>query len=266
MMFFGKWGCLLAGLFNRFRKSAAEHVVPRVPDGQRIYCIGDIHGCIDLLLSLNEMIRADAAGYGGKKTSVYLGDYIDRGEASRQVIDLLLSRPLMGFEEIFLLGNHEQIMLDFMEYPDATAAWLSVGGREVLNSYGIPLAHIPTAQDARVLAGQLKDSLPESHREFLQNCRHSWQCGSYYFVHAGIRPGLALDEQLPEDQTWIRDEFLHSNRNHGAVIVHGHTVCPQPEVRPNRIGIDTGSFESGILTCLVLEGGQQRFLQTGKRP
>lgn len=256
----------MAGLFNRLRKPAIADVAPDIPAGQRVYCIGDIHGRADLLAQLHAMILRDAAGYGGTKTVVYLGDYVDRGEQSRQVLETLLSQPLPDFDAVYLLGNHEQAMLDFMVRPEVTASWLSFGGRETLYSYGVHLAHIPALRELAALAGQLERNLPASHRAFLLNCTESWRCGSYYFVHAGIRPGVALEEQTLEDQLWIRDVFLYSNANHGVIVVHGHTIAQQPEQRPNRIGIDTGAFASGILTCLVLEADQQRLLQTGAVP
>jgi len=261
-----KWRSPLAGLFNRLRKPAEATVAPQIPDGQRVYCIGDIHGRADLLVQLHEMILTDAEGYSGTKTIVYLGDYVDRGEGSRQVIENLLSQPLPDFEVIHLLGNHEQAMLDFMQRPEATASWLSFGGRETLYSYGVALVHIPTMRDVPKLADQLDHKLPDAHRTFLNNCIESWRCGAYYFVHAGIRPGVPLDQQTLEDQLWIREEFLDSNANHGFIIIHGHSITPQVEQLPNRIGIDTGAYASGILTCLILEADQQRLLQTGLIP
>ncbi len=258
-----KWRRPLAGLFNRLRKPADAIVAPKIPDGQRVYCIGDIHGRADLLAQLHKMILSDAAGYRGAKTILYLGDYIDRGEESRQVIETLLSQPLPDWAAVHLLGNHEHAMLDFMQHPEAAAGWLSFGGRETLLSYGIVLTHIPTVLDLPMLAGQLVRKLPDSHLAFLHNCTESWRCGSYYFVHAGIRPGVALDQQTREDQLWIREEFLYSNANHGVIVVHGHSISEQVEQLPNRIGIDTGAFATGVLTCLVLEADQSRLLQTG---
>ena len=253
---------MISRLLTIFRKSPEQSITPHIPDKQRIYCIGDIHGCADLLQQIHEKILIDVASYSGIKTIVYLGDYIDRGEQSRQVIELLVTDPLADFESVYLMGNHEQAMLSFIEFPEASAAWISFGGREALNSYGIPLAHIPGKLEISELAKSLDNKLPETHREFLQSCKNSWQCGSYYFVHAGIEPGVALDKQLLEDQLWIREEFLESKNNHGAIIVHGHSITPEPQLLPNRIGIDTGAFKTGVLTCLVLEGEEQRFLQT----
>ena len=249
-----------------FRKTQKPHVLPHVPENQRIYCIGDIHGRADLLTRLHEKIQIDAELYKGQKTIVYLGDYVDRGEQSRQVIDILLSNPLKDFEAIYIKGNHEQAMLDFIEYPGAAAAWLSFGGREALNSYGIPLAYIPSMNEVGNIAQKLDEKLPDAHREFMTNALLSWQCGSYYFVHAGIRPGVPLDQQSPEDMLWIRDDFLGSTLSHGTIVVHGHSISMLPEFLPNRIGIDTGAFSTGVLTCLILEGEEQRLLQTGETP
>jgi len=256
---------MLSNIIKKFQKPKQLHVVPHVPRDRRIYCIGDIHGRADLLDQLHKIIQSDAKNHKGKNIIVYVGDYIDRGEQSCQVIDILLSHPLKDFDHVFLRGNHERAMLDFIDYPGAAAAWLTFGGKEALNSYGIPLAHIPSMQHVGELAKKLDETLPDTHRHFLlETCMDSWQCGSYYFVHAGIRPGVPLEEQTQEDKLWIRDEFLGSTISHGAIVVHGHSITQIPEILPNRIGIDTGAYATGVLTCLVLEGKEQRLLQTGK--
>ena len=260
-----RWRLHLPGLLELFRRDKAPPVDPWVPDGRRVYAIGDVHGQAHLLREIHRKILTDAAGYEGKIVVLYLGDYIDRGEQSRQVIELLLEDPLSEFDSIYLLGNHEQALLDFLEDPLQTAAWLAVGGRETLMSYGVPIAHIPNRQELPELSRQLSLNLPDAHRAFMQSCDLSWQCGSYYFAHAGIRPGVPLYRQRKEDLLWIRDGFLSSNRNHEAIIVHGHSVYDEPQFMPNRISIDTGAYDSGVLTCLVLEGAGQRLLQTGKK-
>jgi serine/threonine protein phosphatase 1 len=229
-----------------------------------MYCIGDIHGRADLLAELHCMIKADAKGFDGLLQVLYLGDYVDRGEASREVIDLLLEQPLDGFERIFLLGNHEQVMLDFLVDSRAMASWLNFGGVSTLQSYGVKTGLIPMLKDVATLRDGLDRQLPDNHRQFLEACAPCYAQGSYYFVHAGIRPGIALDKQELEDQLWIREEFTHSRENHGAIIVHGHSISENVEFLPNRIGIDTGAYYSGVLTALVLEGGEQRLLQTGQ--
>ncbi|MGA9575903.1 MAG: metallophosphoesterase family protein [Lysobacterales bacterium] len=256
---------MLKNIVRKFRRPPKPQVIPFVPKNRRIYCIGDIHGRADLLKKLHKKIQADAKNHKGRNTMVYLGDYVDRGEQSRQVIDILLAQTLEGFDAVFLRGNHERAMLDFIDFPGAGAAWLTFGGREALKSYGIRLASISKMQQLGELAQQLDDALPAKHRDFLtKTCKDSWRCGSYYFVHAGIRPGVPLDKQTQEDKLWIRDEFLGSTVNHGYIVVHGHSITYEPEMLPNRIGIDTGAYDTGILTCLVLQGNEQRLLQTGK--
>lgn len=255
-------------LLDKIRRGQAEaaergRAAPAYPPGARMYCIGDIHGRADLLRELHGLILEDVAGYEGECHVLYLGDYIDRGAQSRQVIDLLLDEPLPGFRSIFLKGNHEQAMLDFMVHPENVAGWLGFGGRETLASYGINASFFPLMKELPDLASSLAAHLPPAHLAFLQDGLDSWRAGDYYFVHAGVRPGVPLGEQQVEDQLWIRNEFLHSTENHGAVVVHGHTIVDAPELLPNRIGIDTGAFNSGILTALVLEGESQRLLQTG---
>lgn len=254
----------MIGLFRKKKHAPAPggETGPRGPDNTRLYAIGDIHGRADLLIEMHEMIRADVAGFDGRKQVVYLGDYIDRGLQSKQVVEMLLEPQLPGFDTVFLKGNHEQALLDFLDYPEATAGWLSFGGRETLLSYGINVTFMPLMKDMQQLATELAERLPDAHRDFLEDALLSFRAGDYYFVHAGIRPGVPLEDQHFEDQLWIRDEFIDSEEDHGAVIVHGHTITPEPELHRNRIGLDTGAFHSGVLTCLVIDGAEQRLLQT----
>jgi serine/threonine protein phosphatase 1 len=241
-------------------------VRPAVPLGQRIYCVGDIHGQLDLLKQLHEHILEDASSFTGEKTLVYLGDYIDRGEHSREVIELLLASPPDGFRPVYLLGNHEQTLLDFLQHPRAVAAWLTYGGRATLRSYGVASALEPSRLALEDARDELEMRLPQEHLEFYQQLVPMHIAGSYCFVHAGIRPGIPLQEQRNEDLLWIREDFTESHAIHEHIVVHGHTITPEVEWRPNRIGIDTGAFISGVLTCLVLEGAEQRLIQTsGKR-
>lgn len=242
---------------------ASEPVKPFLPENQRIYCIGDIHGRLDLLQALHRLIVADSAAYDGSKTIVYLGDYIDRGENSKGVIDLLLQSTLDGFTSIHLMGNHEQTMLDFMQHPRAVAAWLTYGGRAALHSYGVQVRGDPVREALDEIRDNLGRRLPRSHLEFLHGLSLMHIAGSYLFVHAGIRPGVPLQEQRNQDLLWIRDDFTESTVIHEHIVVHGHSITAEVDWRPNRIGIDTGAFQSGILTCLVLEGSEQRLLQTG---
>jgi len=241
-------------------------VTPFLAEGERIYCVGDIHGRLDLLRQLHERIRQDAAGYGGRCRLLYLGDYIDRGMQSREVVELLLQPPPIEAECIFLRGNHEQTLLDFLDDSAVGPGWLAFGGQETLFSYGVAVARLPTSRDDfEALRHGLAAALPETHREFLLDTRRCYEAGSYFFVHAGIRPGVPIVNQDLDDFLWIRSAFIDSRRNHGRIVVHGHTVEDRPALLPNRIGIDTGAYASGVLTALVLEGTQQRLLMTGGR-
>ena len=178
---------------------------------------------------------------------------------------MLLQSPLEGFETVFLLGNHEYALLSFIDDPISFRGWLGWGGRETLHSYGIECGLNLTSDVLGQLADELRTVLPRDHVAFLEDAELSHQAGSYYFVHAGVRPGVALDEQRFEDQLWINEPFISSDRDHGAVVVHGHTISEEVTYKHNRIGLDTGAYYSGVLSCLVLEGESRRLVQTGGR-
>jgi len=238
-------------------------VEPRVPEGNRLYVIGDIHGRIDLLQQIHNKIQQDAANYPGSKHLIYLGDYIDRGDHSKDVIDLLLEQPLPGFEAIYLRGNHEQPMLDFLQAAEVGHSWFNYGGLATLVSYNVKYNKIPTRKnDFEDIQINLKERVPHAHINFLEKTEFSHTTGNYYFVHAGIKPKVALKYQLPEDQLWVREDFVSYNKPHEKIIVHGHTITDEPDLQTNRIGIDTGAYITGKLTCLVLENTTQRILQT----
>lgn len=250
-------------LFNSERR--AQPVPAQAPAGRQIYVVGDIHGRADLLRQMRGMILADATAHRNRQpVVVYLGDYVDRGLESRQVLDLLLEEPLPGFEEIRLLGNHEQAMLDFLEDPGIGPAWLYYGGAATLYSYGINAQARPPEGGERFahLSVELARVLPPRHLQLLRRLKLHHVEGDYLFVHAGIRPGVPIERQQREDLLYIRDEFLNFSDSHGRIVVHGHTITAEPDVRANRIGIDTGAFATGRLTCLVLDGAERRFLQT----
>lgn len=255
---------MLGGLFGKQPVTAGRRE-PAVPPGRRVYAIGDIHGRLDLLRQLHALILADraAAAPVDRDVLVYVGDYIDRGPESRQTIDYLAGDPLPDFAVVALLGNHDQTLLAFLDDEGVGPTWSSYGGDATLLSYGVrarpDLLGIERYRDMRE---QLAAAIPASHLAFLRGLALSCVAGDYAFVHAGVRPGVPLEAQRPDDLLWMREEFLSSDRDHGRVIVHGHTPSAAPVVRANRIGIDTGAFASGALTCLVLEGASRRFLST----
>jgi len=250
-------------LGHLFRRSAPPVGSPRAPDDMRIYAIGDIHGCHDRLRRLHAAIEADAATAPARRRLVYLGDYVDRGPESRAVIETLLQPAPTGFERIFLKGNHEDFMLQVLDDKSVFLPWLTNGGDATCRSYGIEPTAPPEGCDDLLgwLRQALVAALPASHRRFLADLALHHVAGDYYFCHAGVRPGVALEAQGPEDLMWIREPFLSAKASHGKVVVHGHTPVSEPERRANRIGIDTGACYGGRLTALVLEGHAQRFLQ-----
>ncbi|CCQ72879.1 metallophosphoesterase family protein [Magnetospira sp. QH-2] len=255
---------VLKDLFNRFMSSATPAgKAPRVPDGTRVYAVGDIHGRSDLLLRLHGLIEEDLRA-GGMERSVliYLGDYVDRGFDSRGVLDLLLTPPPTT-EVVYLKGNHEAMFLEFVENGEYGPPWFQYGGRETAESYGQALSpEAPMSDRFAILAENLRAVVPKEHLEFLHQLSPSHWLGDYFFAHAGVRPGVPLEEQQEHDLLWIRDPFLSGRGDFGAVVVHGHSITPEPDRRRNRIGIDTGAYGSNRLTCLVLDGDQQRFLNT----
>jgi len=251
-------------LLNRSAEACPPRRVARVPAGQRLYAIGDVHGRRDLLERLLDMVVEDAAARPGiQGTIVFLGDYVDRGPDSAGVIDLLCGPPPPGFGWIFLRGNHEAAMLRFLSDPQVGMDWLEFGGDTTLRSYGVdPPAGARRRGLLPAASRALASRLPPAHLSFLRTLRLSLRVGDYLFAHAGIRPGIALEAQREDDLLWIRDDFLRSTADHGVVVVHGHTITSAVETRPNRIGIDTGACYSGRLSCLVLEGETRRILQT----
>jgi serine/threonine protein phosphatase 1 len=252
-------------MFSRLFGAAPRRAA--VPAGARVYAIGDIHGRADLLREMHGLIHADAAAHPAeRRVVVYLGDYVDRGDESRQVIDLLLDEPLDGFESVYLLGNHERTMLDFLHDISVAQSWFLYGGIETLASYGVRLDRRMPSEAACYTQAQLdlRRTLPPRQLAFLHALKLLHSEGDYLFAHAGIRPGVALDAQDERDVIWIRGEFLDSAADHGKIVVHGHTITDSPETRPNRIGIDTGAFASGRLTCLALQDEWRGFLSTNR--
>jgi serine/threonine protein phosphatase 1 len=230
-----------------------------------IYAIGDIHGRSDLLGRLHRLIRDHAAARPpGKRTLVHLGDFVDRGHDSKGVVEMAIAPDLPGFECFALLGNHDSMMRDFLGNPLlAGPGWMMNGARATLQSYGVRPPRTANDVDGMLAARDgLAEALPPTHWTFFEELRPYLLRPGYLFVHAGIRPGVPPDQQSVEDLIWIREEFLDSTKDHGVVVVHGHTITPAPEVRRNRIGIDTGAYYSGHLTALVLGDGETTFLST----
>jgi serine/threonine protein phosphatase 1 len=255
-------------VFGWLRKSkrtgtAARLVLPTLEAGLRIYAVGDIHGRLDLLDRLHQMILAHlAASPEAQSVIVYVGDYVDRGPASATVIDRLVEPGPVLPPAICLRGNHEEILLQFLTDPSVANAWKPLGGFETLQSYGVPAKLFIIDRDYEAARQVLAERIPPRHMAFLQRLAASHRIGPYFFAHAGIRPGVPLEQQSERDLVWIRDEFLSSVRDHGAVIVHGHTPSEAPEIRANRINIDTGAYATGRLTCAVLEGSGVSWLAT----
>lgn len=239
---------------------------PRAPDGHRAYAIGDVHGRLDLLEELLGEIERDRSERPTPKTLlVFLGDLIDRGPHSAQVIERLRTYSSGDARTVFLLGNHEEVVLRILEGDTSLIpSWLQFGGRECLQSYGADWRRIARETDDKALE-LIRSVIPEEHVGFIDSFIDTCRFGDYLFVHAGIRPGVAIDEQLQSDLRWIREPFLFDDTDHGCVVVHGHTIREEVEELPNRIGIDTGAYRTGVLTALVVEGDQRRYLQTGSR-
>ena len=228
----------------------------------RVYVIGDIHGRLDLLHEVIAKIELDMKRAPSSATfTVTLGDYIDRGPNSRGVIERLMHNPF-SMPYVPLRGNHEELFENFFENPSLGNQWRHLGGLETLHSYGVPVSLLMIGKGLREAAKLLREKVPETHLEFLSSLRTCASSGSYFLCHAGVRPGIPLDRQDPQDLLWIRQEFLNSKVDFGKRVVHGHTPTDRPEVLPNRINIDTGAYMTGRLTCLVLEGEQHRFLNS----
>jgi serine/threonine protein phosphatase 1 len=231
-----------------------------VPKGTRIYAIGDIHGRLDLLDSVLARIDLDVRAHPASNViRVFLGDYIDRGPDSKRVLDRLVNYCVTQ-STVCLMGNHEAFLREFLRNPDVFTVWRRCGGLDTLLSYGLAPRTETDTPDQRELASELDRILPANHREFLSSLKRYFICGDFFFVHAGVRPGICLTKQSEDDLLWIRDDFLLSEEDFGKVVVHGHTPVPEPDVRPNRINIDTGAYATGQLTCLVLESDKIRFI------
>jgi serine/threonine protein phosphatase 1 len=234
------------------------------PPLTRIYAVGDVHGRADLLRPMLQWIRqdSDARDDGVSVHLIFLGDLIDRGPQSAAVIDLLLAEQGNSFAQLHVVrGNHEQVLLDLLDGNVATVAdWLDFGGADTLHSYGVDPALY--WRDADAFLAALRAAVPASHVAFFRDTVDWVRLGDYLFVHAGIRPGVTIEQQTGDDLRWIRGDFLSSKVDHGAMVVHGHTVSARVDWQASRIGIDTGAYDSGRLTVLGLEGRRRWTLST----
>jgi serine/threonine protein phosphatase 1 len=228
----------------------------------RCYVIGDIHGRSDLLDRIvDEITRDIEKSPEPRSLTVTLGDYVDRGPDSYGVLDRLARNPFPT-DYIALKGNHEELFGNFLTEPAVCSHWRRLGGLETLHSYKVPVTALMIGKGFEAAAQALRQVLPEAHSAFLGRLKLSLTVGDYFLCHAGVRPGIPLENQRAQDLLWIRDEFRSSKAQFGKIVVHGHTPTPSPEVFANRINIDTGAFATGRLTCLVIEEGGLRFLST----
>jgi serine/threonine protein phosphatase 1 len=219
----------------------------RLPAGRRVYAVGDVHGCREKLVALHGLIAADLVSRPGRSAVlVHLGDYIDQGPDSAGVLDVLSVGPqVAGVQVVNLLGDHERMLLDALDGDRAAATdWLWAGGKEALASWGL---------DPSLPREAWEGALPAAHIAWLRSLVLTYREGSYLFVHAGIRPGVAVAQQSRDDLTTMRQPFLWSEQDHGFVVVHGHSSNPSVPLLDNRIGLDTGAGIGGRLTCAVLE-------------
>lgn len=231
-----------------------------IPEGHRLYVIGDIHGRADLLQRLLVRIKADISERAGiEAIYVFLGDYIDRGPASKEVIQTLVTLSEQQ-HVVCLRGNHEAFLLEFLTRPVLLQHWSRYGALPTLMSYGLRPPMQPGTDECAGIASSLQEAMPRAHLDFLRKLPVSMTFGDFFFVHAGIRPHVALNEQNEDDLLWIREEFLLHRSPFEKVIVHGHSPVLEPEVQTNRINIDTGAYATGRLTCLVIEANEIRFI------
>lgn len=235
-----------------------------IPDGQRVYAVGDIHGRLDLLNELIDGIEADDKMRGSAQTQIiFLGDLIDRGPDSAGVIDRLVDLAEARGNVRFILGNHEEVFLRSLDGDlESLRLFVRIGGRETMLSYGISERDYERTDYAELLA-LMQAHVPERHIAFLKGFEDRIEVGDYVFVHAGLRPGVAIEDQKRADMRWIRSSFLDSDAEFGKLVVHGHSISDEVIERPNRIGLDTGAFATGRLSALGLEGEERWFLAAG---
>lgn len=253
----------LAGLFG-LQAGASRERRARLrldSDGLAIYAIGDVHGCLDKLLALEEAIIADSVKLPGRKLIVMLGDYVDRGPVSAEVIDHLIAQPPAGFERICLAGNHEMLMLDYLEGRAALAEWMPMGGAATLASYGVDADRLRQVYSSpRQVDDMIRKAIPAAHLAFLKSLPVLVETQRFVFVHAGIRPELPLDEQADDDLVMIRSEFYRQAHLLRKYVVHGHTPIAEAKLEGRRVNIDTGACFGGPLTALRIWRNEGTYL------
>lgn len=249
-------------MIKRSPKQPAPQATPRGAAGKRVYAVGDVHGCHAALVDLVALIETDSSARPAKPSFlVFLGDIIDRGPASREVVECLRNFRSRHVQPVFIKGNHEDSLVRGLSgEPHLIRPWLEHGGYACAESYGLS-AHMLTGQTDEALEHMLLSAVPTSHVDFMREFADSVVFGDYFLVHAGVRPGVTLAAQSPRDMRWIREPFLGSDLNFGAVVVHGHSVSDSVVIRRNRIGLDTGAYLGGPLSCVRIEDDELEVLQ-----
>jgi serine/threonine protein phosphatase 1 len=249
---------------NRYNKIREYPKMTDQFEFSRLYIIGDIHGRSDLLDRIVDEIHRDIDEHGAAREclTITLGDYVDRGPDSRGVLDRLSRNPFTT-NYVALRGNHEVLFESFLHDCSGADIWRQQGGLETLHSYGVPVNRLMRGKGIEEASRALRIAIPKEHLTFLSSLKNYLSIGKYFLCHAGVRPGVPLDQQTINDLLWIRDEFLNSDFAYEKMVIHGHSAHEWPEIKANRINIDTGAFATGRLTCLVIEGrGGGRFLFT----
>lgn len=236
---------------------------PAGAPGYRAYVVGDVHGRLDLLEQILAKIHSELQRRPARKTLlVFVGDLIDRGPSSAQVVERLRTYRREGIRPLFLLGNHEEVLLRILGGEKTLVpSWLKFGGLQCLESYGVDIAELRDRSNDQVMQ-LIQEIVPSNHAEFLRSFIDSCRFGDYLFVHAGIRPGIELEQQRQSDLRWIRGPFLFDETDHGFIVVHGHTISTEIDEQVNRIGIDTGAYRTGVLSALAIEGADRWFIAT----
>lgn len=231
-----------------------------IPLGLRVYVVGDVHGRADALADVFSRIDSDKPLWQIRRpVQIFLGDYVDRGPASREVLDMLIARGRTD-EVLLLKGNHEAMLLEFFDNPSLLGHWRQFGGLQTLISYGLKPSINPTVDEQKELARELGQRFPPIHHQLIAAMPHSFSVGDFFFVHAGVRPGIAFKDQKEADLLWIREDFLLYERDFEKIVVHGHTPVAEPDVRSNRVNLDIGAYATGKLACLVIDGETLAFI------